>query len=168
MAALFYCLRELDGIQHFSVLKMSNKTLERVTPSEYYNLVSGNEKFRTSISNAIETEKSYLLKCNKDTSYIHNKIIEFISQKQDYYTYFLEVEPREIPESILPKNNVQDSCLIGVNYRSFIVTKNSYDTTPLVSLPISELDYSMSVFSIFVTFEALSFRFDGKMMYHFG
>lgn len=85
---------------------MSNKTLERVTPGEYYNLINGNEKFRTNISNAIETEKSYLLKCNKDTSYIHNKIIEFISQKQDYYTYFLEVEPREIPESILPKNNV--------------------------------------------------------------
>jgi hypothetical protein len=60
------------------------------------------------------------------------------------------------------------ACLIGVNYKSLIITRTEVSTYPLVVLPIEDVEWSISVFSIFINHENHNFRFDGKMIYHFG
>jgi hypothetical protein len=59
-------------------------------------------------------------------------------------------------------------CLIGVNNKNLIVTGTENSTLPLLVLPIKDLEWSISVFSIFFVYENMNFRFDGKLLYHFG
>jgi hypothetical protein len=60
------------------------------------------------------------------------------------------------------------ACLIGVNYKNFIITRTEITTTPLVILPIDEIEWWVSVFSIFIVHDNKNYRFDGKMVFNFG
>jgi hypothetical protein len=60
------------------------------------------------------------------------------------------------------------ACLIGVNYKNLVVTRTEVSTHVLVVLPIDEIEWWISVFSIFIVHEGRNFRFDGKMINHFG
>lgn len=59
------------------------------------------------------------------------------------------------------------SYLLGVNYKNVVIARNELNATVLTTLPIEDLEYSISMYSIFINHESLSFRFDGKMLHHF-
>jgi hypothetical protein len=58
-----------------------------------------------------------------------------------------------MPENIIPKAQLPMNCLLGINYKSLIISRTAFDTAPLKELKLSEIEHSLSVFSLFVTYE---------------
>lgn len=48
--------------------------------------------------------------------------------------------------------NIPESILLGVNYKYLVIARNEPNATILFTLPIGEIEYYLSVFSIFITY----------------
>ena len=100
------------------------------------------------------------------TDNIHQRVIEVVAEKTEYLTYYMMAEVREVPQGMI-KGAVPVSCIIGINYKEFIMSKSEMSTTPLLRLNLDEFSFTNSVFSLFLSHEKGNFRFDSKMLYHF-
>jgi hypothetical protein len=78
------------------------------------------------------------------------------------------VQPKLLPAQYTQSEAMPLLCLIGVNYKHLVVTKMANCTLPMAVLPIEQVECSLSLYSLFVTHQTMNFRFDGKMLFHFG
>ena len=62
----------------------------------------------------------------------------------------------------LPGNTA--NLLLGVNRQNLTVVRHK-QLAPLLEIPLLELDYKVTAFSIFIDTEEKILRFDGRMMY---
>lgn len=65
------------------------------------------------------------------------KIINYIWNCKDYYTFYVEAKPRLMPPSVCKV--MPDHCLIGVNYKQIIITKSLKDTAPIIHMEIVDI-----------------------------
>lgn len=166
ICGLYYCLKELDNIGNFTLSKMSPKTIERVLPEQYNYQWSYDMEFKKGIGKVIEDERALIMK-NKNTEGIHQKILEAVGDQSEYYTYYVVAEVKEVPAHSI-EGQVPVSCLIGVNYKEFIMTKSELSTVPILSIKLDDIEYTNSVFSVFINaHDKGTFRYDSKMLFHF-
>lgn len=62
----------------------------------------------------------------------------------------------------LPGNTAE--LLLGVNRQNLIVVRHK-QLAPLLEIPLLDLNYKVTAFSIFIDTEEKVLRFDGRMMY---
>lgn len=88
-------------------------------------------------------------------------------EKPEYLSYYVTADVREVGTGLMIENLVPVTCLIGVNYKEFIMTRSEGSTVPLLKIDLNEIKFTSSVFSLFLTHEKGNLRFDGKMLFHF-
>jgi hypothetical protein len=91
LSGLYYCWKEIGRIQYYSYAKMVMKVLQRMMPDEYCAIFESEEAFRKEIGGVIEREKNNLMSKKSSLLEIYGKVIEIVSQKVEYMTYFIEV-----------------------------------------------------------------------------
>ena len=94
MASLFYCLKEMDRLDHYTPKKMSVNRLNQIIPDDSHNLYLLSDKFKEGIASTIDRERVLFKKNKNEKSYVYSRVIDIVRHKVEYYTYFMLVTVR--------------------------------------------------------------------------
>ena len=67
------------------------KRIFEMIPDEYEHLFDHSENFKKNLTATIDRERMNLIKKKYDKSIIYSKVIDIVSNKVDYYTYYTPV-----------------------------------------------------------------------------
>ena len=91
---------------------------------------------------------------------IYDAVLELVNNVMGWNTLFFEVtnyDPPSLPGYV-------KELLLGINRHNLIIIRPK-SLGPLVEIPLKDLSYKVTVYSIFIETEERVLRFDGRMMY---
>ena len=160
LAALYYIINNYEKLGSISATNFELSKVKPLLSESKWQILENSLHLEKSIYTAISTYQENTKKWGLKIQSLYKEVINLVYEYIGWNSLLVEVTNYD-PTS-LPGNTA--NLLLGVNRQNLTVVRHK-QLAPLLEIPLLELEYKVTAFSIFIETEEKTLRFDGRMMY---